>query len=682
MNVFNVMDLFTNTTITTVTDKAIKMVIQEQLLSFLFNKFDLLSVGNIVLFLLLIVIEPLRDAIKDPIKNGCDNFINLILYVKDIVFDFFVMFLHKSNVVNEKTEEEKIVVNYDKNFIVALYKWIKKNKESIEYVEKITNINVGHKEDNSLTKHIKVSSIKINNKWYDVDLVFNICVDKNDNIINNTHSHITTLSDLLPNEIKNYITKTINKKTQEEITNIKNKLLLRSDTKHLSFCMAIYTLMKKKYPKLALDTFLLEYILLSTNDKSLTDWKKIVINTNELIFDKYNSYGKEELNEAYKTKWYVLTDYILPSFGTENLNIYQIILQNKLNNGNTFNIFSEVNPNIITELTNELYNNADNTSQVFSIGVKKVIKKKTIVANVEYEKWLKKKTVVTSRDYSTAMSDFIKMEVPDETVEVIEYETVLDIIPKDFVNNDIDTLYLDGNDKNKLINMLSRFRDNKELYTQLSIPHKINLFLYGNSGCGKTYCIRTVATYLNRDIYYINLVNVKTVDDLDMIFNYIKSNTLKKGIIVFENIDSNKLFMKSIVKNNEEIDISDEESSKSSKSNKTKNDKTKDKKKKEVQLNIIENLTVNHIIDRISGLLGWDDMVCITTACDIDLVDETIYNNECYNQIITFSSATHDQIKDIYKKIKGKEITEELTQMYNGLSVQKVINDFDYEDNL
>lgn len=675
------MDLFTNTTISTVTESAVKMVLQEQLLAFIFNKFNLLSLGNVALLILLIIIEPLRDAIKEPIKNECNNFIKFLLYCKDVTYDLFVLSYDRpKSIINKKTNN--VVVKYDKNFIVALHNWMKKNTDSVEYTEKLTNINMTFKNNNSVSKIIEVSSIKINKIWYDVDLTFTISVDKNNNIIEQSCPIIYNLSDILPQQIKDHLNIVIN---NNDVNNIKSKLLMCSETKHMSFCMALYTMMKKKYPNLLLDTFLFEYVVLAMSDKFLTDWKKIVVNSNELIFDKYNVYSKDELNEAYNSNWYTMTNFMLPHINiNQNLNIYQILLENKLNNSNTFNILSTTNSNIVSELTNEIYFEQSNDSRIFSIGVKKVIKNKTIVPNVEYDKWMKKKTIVTSRDYSTAMSDFIKMKVPDETVEVVEYETVLDIVTQDVVSKHIDTLYLNKDDKNKLMTLLSQFRDNKELYTQLGSPYQMNLFLHGNPGCGKTHCIQTIATFLKRDIYCINLINVETVDDLNMILNHIRANTWKPGIIVFENVDNDNIFLKNeyvIDDSISEDNNSDSVSTKSKKSNDDKTDDDKKETKSEKLVNIIEKLTLKHIMDRIYGLLSWEGSVCIMTTNNKYMINESVYNSGCFNQIIHFDWVSVDQMNEIYKFNFKKEVSDVIFVKKNQMSVQKFINEMgNYKD--
>ena len=62
--------------------------------------------------------------------------------------------------------------------------------------------------------------------------------------------------------------------------------------------------------------------------------------------------------------------------------------------------------------------------------------------------------------------------------------------------------------------------------------------MYGEPGTGKSSTIQAIATYLEKDIYYVSLSNVETNEELLMIFDYVNSETVGNAIIVFEDIDA------------------------------------------------------------------------------------------------------------------------------------------------
>lgn len=95
-------------------------------------------------------------------------------------------------------------------------------------------------------------------------------------------------------------------------------------------------------------------------------------------------------------------------------------------------------------------------------------------------------------------------------------------------------LYFD--EKNKLINILNKFKTNSLYPKKLCIDNKLGILLYGPPGTGKTGCISAIANYLNRKILFINKLDItnykETLNKLSKNVNYIK-----EYIFVFDEID-------------------------------------------------------------------------------------------------------------------------------------------------
>jgi ATP-dependent 26S proteasome regulatory subunit len=66
-------------------------------------------------------------------------------------------------------------------------------------------------------------------------------------------------------------------------------------------------------------------------------------------------------------------------------------------------------------------------------------------------------------------------------------------------------LYLRKDDKYRLKKALEIFASKKELMENLGIQHKLGVLLYGLPGTGKTSSIQAVASYLKKNLYYVNL---------------------------------------------------------------------------------------------------------------------------------------------------------------------------------
>jgi Cdc6-like AAA superfamily ATPase len=64
--------------------------------------------------------------------------------------------------------------------------------------------------------------------------------------------------------------------------------------------------------------------------------------------------------------------------------------------------------------------------------------------------------------------------------------------------------------KDRLLNKLNYFRDNKQEYNKLGIPYSLGILLHGLPGTGKTSTIKAIANYLKRNIVLLKLNEINT----------------------------------------------------------------------------------------------------------------------------------------------------------------------------
>jgi hypothetical protein len=105
------------------------------------------------------------------------------------------------------------------------------------------------------------------------------------------------------------------------------------------------------------------------------------------------------------------------------------------------------------------------------------------------------------------------------------------------------TMFFDG--KDKIIEHIDFFLNNKSWYTDKGIPYTFGIGLHGPPGTGKTSFVKALANYTNRDIVTISLKLIKTKIQLSTFFfentynrnNEKGSKSFDNKIILFEDID-------------------------------------------------------------------------------------------------------------------------------------------------
>jgi hypothetical protein len=98
----------------------------------------------------------------------------------------------------------------------------------------------------------------------------------------------------------------------------------------------------------------------------------------------------------------------------------------------------------------------------------------------------------------------------------------------------LDSVALTEENEKRLRHDLETFLGDREFYSRIGLPYRRGYLFHGKPGTGKTSLINAISAQFNRDIYYLNLRNIKSDSMLQSAFSRVPANQ----VIVFEDIDA------------------------------------------------------------------------------------------------------------------------------------------------
>jgi len=228
-------------------------------------------------------------------------------------------------------------------------------------------------------------------------------------------------------------------------------------------------------------------------------------------------------------------------------------------------------------------------------------------------------------------------QLPNIPPQKIKNIISVPIVKSTFINErrkSFDTLYLKQKDEQLLKQLLDNYNNNN-IFDKLGLPKKLGILLHGVPGTGKSTTIQVIASYLMKDLYYININNVKTCADLKMMFDYVVKNCNNGGILVFEDIDA-------------QTDIVHDRNN------------VFEKTLSSVVENEQDKLNLSYFLNLLDGTLCSEGTLFIMTTNHIDKLDKALYRKGRIDLSIELQPCDKYQIRRIYKNVIGEEIDEKV----------------------
>ena len=232
---------------------------------------------------------------------------------------------------------------------------------------------------------------------------------------------------------------------------------------------------------------------------------------------------------------------------------------------------------------------------------------------------------------------------PPKTIEIRAQKTELICEKVNQLYKNMESLYLREEDKRKITSIVHKFKTRQDFYEQLGIPYKLGIMLYGHPGTGKSSTIKAIASTLVKDIYFVNLKNVRTNAELKGIFEHINEKC-NGGVIVFEDMDASCDVIKRRIS--------------------TDNVETRPDSVADLTDHVADDkLTLSYLLNLLDGTICRDGTIFAITTNHIENIDPALYRAGRVDVKIEFRKCDHYQIAQIFRHIIGRELAANVLAM-------------------
>ncbi|CAI8594373.1 unnamed protein product [Vicia faba] len=230
-----------------------------------------------------------------------------------------------------------------------------------------------------------------------------------------------------------------------------------------------------------------------------------------------------------------------------------------------------------------------------------------------------------------------------------------------------ETLAMEPEKKEEIINDLLKFKEGKEYYTKVGKAWKRGYLLFGPPGTGKSTMISAIANFMNYDVYDLELTVVKDNNELKRLL----IETSNKSIIVIEDIDCSLNLTGQRKMKKENDDDENEEKKKLV-------DKAKGEEKNESKLTLSGLL---NFIDGIWSACGAERIIIFTTNF-VDKLDPALIRRGRMDKHIEMSYCSYEAFKVLARNYLDVESHDELFPVIGKLLEDTNMTPADVAENL
>ncbi|CAB4480610.1 uncharacterized protein OCT59_012520 [Rhizophagus irregularis] len=206
----------------------------------------------------------------------------------------------------------------------------------------------------------------------------------------------------------------------------------------------------------------------------------------------------------------------------------------------------------------------------------------------------------------------------------------------------LDSVALNESQENLLKKELETFANDKSFYERIGVPYRRGILLYGKPGTGKTSLINAISSQLSRDIYYLNLKDIKNDNELNAAFSGVPGNQ----IIVLEDVDTQSKVLHKRTSNSGSFNSSLSSLMKSF----DKSDDNSDDDNK-VKIDAFAEFSLSTFLGCLDGHILAEGNIIIMTTNHVEHLDPACIRPGRMDVQLNLGYCTHYQIEKMYKSV-------------------------------
>lgn len=258
--------------------------------------------------------------------------------------------------------------------------------------------------------------------------------------------------------------------------------------------------------------------------------------------------------------------------------------------------------------------------------------------------------------------------VPPAPPKLVKKEKLIPKVYAKLVKKDrkpLDYLYLPEEKMQSLQKYLKNFKNFRERFDKFGMPYRGGILLSGTPGCGKSSTILATATFLMKDIYYLDLGQIKNNDELKLCVEYLRTNSKNGGIVIFEDIDC----MTPIVLKRTNLPGSDglgpSQNAANNSNSKAENTNLQVKKASSIFTDDDQQpLSLSFLLNVLDGTMAPDDVIFMMTTNYKSRLDPALIRPGRIDLSINVTHCTRYQLRRIYKDLYGGIMPEEIVERF------------------